>query len=357
MTQLFGAIEISDVSTFNSTEGQQLVYEATLRYLAMVNADMAAAMSVFVQPALTENHVERYQLPGGGRLQKRRNNSPYGAGKASGSWDVAYPLEDFGQQIAGDDVTLSYTTPEEYQRHVQGVIIADQNTLRYEILRALFNNNARTFVDERWGSITIQPLASGDAVVYPPVLGSEAEATENMYLASGYASSAISDTNNPYATAVDKLVGHFGEVTGNSNIVTFINNAQTAKTIALTNFVEIPDQFVRSGTATDIPVGLPMVPGKIIGRMEDGTWVSVWRWIPADYMTTIHLEIEQPLKMRRDPARTGLQSGLQLVAVDREFPFSSAFWRHRFGVGVANRLNGVITNLTASSFSIPAAYQ
>lgn len=358
MAQIFGAIEIGDVSTFADTVGQRLIYDATLQYLAMVNADMATALGVFVEPTPTEDYKERYQLPGGGRLQRRGTNSQPGATKAYGSWDVAYPLEDFGAQIAGDDVTLAYMSVAEYERHVQNIVIQNINTVRFEVLKALLNNTARTFVDPLRGSLTIQPLAlASDSVVYPPVLGSESEATDTHHLETGYASSSISDTNDPIVTAVDELVEHFGEQTGNSNLVTFINNAQVAKISSLTQFVEVPDQYIRAGTATDVPQGLPNVPGKIIGRHEYGSWISVWRWIPANYLVTVHLEVPQPLKMRVDPAATGLGRGLQLVARSEVYPFQDAFWRHRFGIGVSNRLNGVVLELgTGGSYSIPSGY-
>lgn len=357
MTQLFGAIEIGDVSTFADTVGQKLIYDATITYLNMVNADMAKAMGVFVDPTMTEDYKERYQLPGGGRLQRRGLNTTPAATKASGSWDVAYPLEDFGDQIAGDDVSLAYMSVAEYERHVQSIIIRNTNTVRFEILKMIFNNNGRTFIDPLRGSLSVVPLADGDAVVYPPVIGLESEATENHYLETNYASASISDTNDPYATAVDELVEHFGEQTGNGNIVTFINNAEVAKTLALTNFVEVPDQYIRSGTNTDIPTGLPNIPGKIIGRHESGTWISVWRWIPSGWLFSTDIEVAPPLKMRVDPAYTGLPRGLQLVARDYEFPFSAAFWRHRFGVGTSNRLNGVVQELgTGGTYTIPTAF-
>lgn len=357
MTGIFGVLNLNDTDRlYVNTVGQSIVYDAVNTYLAQVSADLVAAQEVFVE-TMTEGYKERYKLPGGGRLQRRGGQSPSGAVKASASWDVAYPLEDFGAQVAADDVTLAYMTLQELQRHLDTVVQQDINTVRFEILRSIFNNTARTFVDPLYGSLTVQPLAlASDGVLYPPVLGSETEATDTHHIESGYASSAISDANNPLPTMRDELEEHFGANTGGSNIVVFINNAQTAKIKALTDFDEVIDNFIIPGDAVNQPTRLPSVPGRIVGR-GSGVFVVEWRWIPADYAVAIHLEAPAPLKMRVDPADTGLARGLQLVSRETNYPMEAAHYRHRFGVGVGNRLNGVVMEFgTGGTYTIPTAY-
>lgn len=356
MANLFGlaGISASDYQFIN-TIGQSLVYDATRAYLERVNADMQAALSVFVDTTTTD-FKSRYQLPGAGRLQRRGEQARAAAVRASGSWDVAFPLEDFGASVAKSDVDMAYMTAAEYQRHVDTVINQDRATVRFEILKGMLNNTQRSFVDARRGTLSIEPLANGDSVVYPPVLGSESETTDDHYLESGYAASGISDANNPLVTINDELSEHFETMTGNEAIAVFINNAQTAKIKALTDFDEVPDRFLQVGDNANVPVNLPNVPGKIIGR-GSGCWVVEWRWIPANYMVGIHLEHPAPLRMRVDPAETGLPQGLQLVAVDEDYPISRSEWRHRFGIGAANRLNGVVMELgTGGTYSIPSGY-
>lgn len=360
MAYRFGALTMADVDDYTlvNTVGQGVVYEDLQLYLAQRERDMMAALSVFVDMT-TELYTENYKLPGGGRLQRRGGQAQSGAVKAAGSWDTGYPLEDFGAQLAWTDIVEGYLTVREFNRHVNTIEEQDRNTVRFELLKALLNNGSgspRTFVDEIHGTISVQPLANGDAVLYPPVLGSETEATEDHYVETNYAATAISNINNPYASAVEELAEHFGETQGGDNIVTFINPAEEAETRALTDFVPVEDRFIRLGDNADVPVGLPNVPGIIIGRVS-GSWVSRWRWIPATYMLSVHLEAPAPLKMRVDPASTGLGMGLQLVAQDERYPFRMAHWRHRFGFGVGNRLNGVVQELaTGGSYTTPTAY-
>lgn len=360
MAGLFGLLTSDDSdSAYANQVGQGLVYDAINQYVDQINADMAAAMQVFVEGP-TEMFAERYKMPGGGRLQQRGLQSRTAAVKASGGWDVAYPINDFGAQIAGSDVDLAYMTIGDIERHVTTVEIQNVNTVRYEILRRLFKNTTDTFVDplplSSTPTLTIQPLANGDSVVYPPLEGSESEATENLYLESGYAASSISDTNNPIKTIVRKLTQRFGNPAGGANIVVFIHYDQTAKVSDLSGFTDVPDNFLALGDNVTVPTRLPSVPGRIIGRC-DGAWISEWDWIPTGYMVGVHLEAPAPLKIRYDLAATGLPRGLALVASDFDYPLQSAEWRHRFGVGVGNRLNGVVMELgTGGTYTIPSAY-
>lgn len=357
MSGIFGALGIGDTDrVLLSTLGQTAVYDAVNQVLAQHSADMAAAMSVFVERT-TSDFKLRYKLAGGGKLQRRGGLAQSGAVKSYAGWDVGLPLEEFGAQIAADRIAFAYMTAQELARHVDTVILQDLNTVRFEILKALLNNTERTFIDPLHGSLLVEPLANADAVVYPPVIGSESEATDSHYLESGYAASAISDTNNPYATMVGELEEH-GEMAGGAgNIAVFINNAQVAKTSSLTDFDEVADQFVRPGALSDVVTGLPTnLPGRVVGRVS-GAWVVEWRWVPANYMIGLHLDGPAPLIRRIDPADTGLGDGLMLVAESDVYPFTASHYSHRFGVGVGNRLNGVVMELgTGGTYSIPSGY-
>jgi hypothetical protein len=357
MAGIFGILGLSDTErVFANTVGQAIVYDGVSRLLDRYNAELRLAWSAFVEEE-TANFQERYKLPGGGRLQRRGGLATSAAVKAYGGYDVAYPLEDFGAQLADSDIAIAYMTLQDLDRHLDTIFLQDANTVRFELLKALFNSAADTFVDPLNGSLSIQPLANGDAVLYPPVLGSETEATETHYLESGYLATAISDTNNPYLTIRDELEEHFGSAQGGANIAVFINPAETPETEALTDFDPLNDRFVVPGQDTATLRGLPAgLPGRLIGRIH-GCWVLEWRWIPATYMLGIDLDSPKPLKVRVDPADTGLGRGLQLVATDEKYPLESAHYRHRFGFGCGNRLNGVVLELAnGGSYTVPTAY-
>lgn len=358
MSAIYGILNIKDTDrVFLNTIGQRVVYDAVSQVLQMHNEALAGAMAVFVQET-TSDHKLRYKLPGGGRLQRRGGHAQSAAVKAIGHWDVAFPLEEFGDQLAADRVAYAYMTIQDLNRHLDTVLLRDINTVRHELLYALFNNTSRTFADDLWGDLTIQPLANGDSVLYPPLQGSEDGATANYYLVSGYAASAISDSNDPVVTLIKTLEKRYGSVSGGSRIVVFINENQTAAVQGLTNFVEVIDRNIQPGTQTALPVGAPSVPGRLIGRHASGAWVSEWPWIPDGYMLGVHLDAPAPLMQRVDPDYTGLPRGLQLVAESDVYPFEQSHYTHRFGFGVGNRLNGVVMQLTTDvTYTVPAAYQ
>lgn len=357
MTSIFGHLNVNDRDrAFVGTVGQALVFTAVDEYFAAVNADFAKVMAFFIEEA-TENYKERYKLMTGGRLQARDRLTPAGARKTLGSWDVAYPLWDFGEKLVISDVDLAYMTMQEFEKQVKGIVTTYINTFRYELQRALYNSATRTFTDPDWGSLTIQPLANNDGTLYPPILGKEAAtASHTHYIESGYTSSSISNSNNPIPTIVEHLEEHFGEVQGGENIVVLAHRDEVLKLSALSSFVAVPDNFVIQSVNTAVPTNYPSIPGKIVGRMN-GAWISQWRWQPSGYLYGQHMDAASPLKLRQDPAATGLGTGLQLKGGDDQYPLVGSEWRVRFGVGVANRLNGVSMELSnGGTYDVPSGF-
>lgn len=359
MSAIFGVLGLDDNDrSFVNTLGQEVVFEGINETLARHNADLMAAMSVFVDGE-TESFKFKYKLPGGGYLQRRGGKAQSGNVRRAGEWNVALPLEDFGAAIGGDDVSLAYMTMQELDAHLNTIIQQDINTMRRQILSAILDNVQYTFPDPIHGDLTIEPLANGDAVVYPPVLGSDTEATDNHFIETNYAPASISDTNDPYVTGANELEEHFGAPTSGSNIVALINNDATAKTRDLAAFVPVTDMGIQPGQDTATVLGLPAnLPGRLLGRHEEaGVWIAEWRHLPATYMTFIHLDAPKPLRVRRDPANTGLPRGLQLISTSDVYPLQNSHYRNRYGVAVVNRLNGVVLELgTGGTYTVPSGY-
>lgn len=359
MADIYGLLGLTSTDyAFVNTIGQSVVYDATAQLLGDHNDDLNASEAVFVEME-TPDHTVRYKLPAEGLLQRKGSKAPSALSRPNGGWDVSFTLEEFGSGVGWDRVSLAYATIGQYNLTLQGVLRKDRNTRRQEMLRAIFNNAARTFKDENFPDLTIQPLANGDSVNYPPVIGSITEATANNYLVSGYIASAISDTNNPIPTIVNQIEQYLGTPTGGSKIAVFVNNAQTAAIQGLTNFDTVPNRFVDYGANVSLvpedkfPAGLP---GRVLGE-TDSALIVEWRWIPAGYMVGIHLEAPAPLRRRIDPPMVGLGSGLQMIAQSMDEPIKTSEWSNRFGYGAANRLNGCVMQLTTSgSYAPPALY-
>lgn len=360
MTLLFGNARLSSADyAYVRSMDSRLVYEAAQQYVAMANEQMMDAWNLLVNPVPTSNYKERYKLGMTGRMQKVGELGTGAPVTFTGSWDVAYALHNFHEGTVVSDVDFAYMTPQELQLHVDGILTRAANAKRHEALYHIFNNSQKTFVDKRWGSLTIEPLANGDTVLYPPVEGSETEATEDHYLESGYAASAISDTNNPYKTLADDLIHHGMNETADIPLAFCINTAQQTVTEALTSFVPYIPPAIQRGMDTD-QVLLPNrnVPGKIIGYILGVGWVSVWNWIPANYIVGVNMTVDQPLKQRIDPPEAGLGGGMvTLLPEERNGVMTFDSWRMRFGLGGSNRLGAAVMELgTGGTYTIPAAY-
>ena len=358
MSTIFGLAQLSAADyQFMRQADNRLIYEATNTYLQQAMKEMRESARLFVEGTTTKAK-EQYQLPMGGRMQERTGNVKSDAVRRNGKWDVAYPLKEFGDAVATTDVDFAYMSPQEFQTHIDGVIIRASNTYRFEILKRIFKNTTDTFTDPRLGSLTIQPLANGTGgELYPPVHGSEDEATANHYLESGYVASAISDTNNPVKTMTDILVLRYGRMTGGIPITTSINSAQRAKIEALTNFRPYVPNAIQAGADTDRVVGNPLGVGETIGYINS-SWIDVWDWMPENYMVSVFIDAPKALHERIDLPEVGLGSGLQLVAQENVYPALFNEWRWRFGLGTSNRLSAVVMELgSGGSYTIPTIYQ
>ena len=363
MTLLFGHARLSssDYQLVRDMDAA-LLYEAANQYIAMVNEQTMDALNLFVPSTPTTKYSERYQLGLTGRMQKASELSTGAPVARSGGWNVAYPLDNYHESLLLSDIDAAYMTPEELQQHVDGILARSMNAKRHAALYRIFNNTTDTFTDNRWGDLTIQPLAIGatDGVLYPPVEGTDSEATEDHYLGSAYLKTAISDTNNPYKTIADDLVHHGMNETNDIPVAFLINSAQQTVTEALTSFVPYVPPAIDRGMDTD-QVLMPArnIPGKVIGYVTGYGWVSVWNWIPDGWIVGINMAAPPPLKMRADPPETGLgNGGLVLLPEERHGVMTFNSWRLRFGIGASNRLGACVMDLSNadSDYDIPTAY-
>lgn len=363
MSNIYGilGLDTKDASIVRDL-GKAVIYDAINQNFEMHAEEMTKAAECFIE-AETEKFQETYRAVSGGYMQRRGDRARSGAVKPSAGWQVAYSLEAFGDVFGLTKEQWAYMTLREVDKFVTNILTRNTNTMRAEMMRMLFRNTSRSFEDEYMdgGTLTIQCLANGDSVLYPPLITAPTtSATADHYIVTGYAASSISDTNNPLPVARKKLEGHFGYSTGFGNVVSFINSAQTAKIKALAGFIEWVDNKINPGDDTDVPTwdnGLPMPPGRCIGR-ADGSWVFEWdAGIPANYMATIDLDGPRPLKRRIHPASTGLPMGLHLSSESDVDPLGTASYCDYLGFGVGDRRAAVMTFFDAgSTWTIPAIY-
>jgi hypothetical protein len=353
----YGVLTLGDADTLVNVVGQRLVWETAQAYFDQYNADMEAASRTLVERVTTEPKA-RYFLPGGGMMQRRGGQAQSHAVRPIGNWDVAIPLEEFGDQIAGTKNGMAKMTLGKMQNTLRNITIRSNNTRSFEMARALFVNTTRAFPDDDLGTLTIQPLAIvSDGVTYPPLMGTTADTTLESYYESGYAASAISDANNPIEFIADKLRARFGD---SGQIVVAIHLDQRPKVEDLADFEAVADPNLRVGNSTTVAVGAPAdIPGRVIGYCN-GAWVTVWPTMPSGYVFGFDGEQPRPLLERAHEAGAQIPRGLHLVTESFDagtYPWIQAHYEDHFGYGVGNRVNGVVLELgTSGAYTIPAAY-
>lgn len=366
MTTIFGLAGLTPTDYQIWTDAdQRKIYDAVHQYLTMANDATLNAASLFVEGTI-EEYQEKYQLPITGMMQEIRAGVRPRPVARRGGWTVGYPLKEYGAEVAITRKDLAYMNPQEFQAHIDGVIGTARARLRHEVLYRLFNNTDDVFDDDRQGEVTVKPLASGESgVLFPPVEGTMAEATENHYAGSNYLATAISDTNNPVKTLAEDLTEHGVNVQTDVPCLILIHKDEQLEIEALTNFTPyVPPAIVRGEDTAQIlmpnrnGVRVPVPGNRVIGYLSGYGWVAVWNWIPSGYAIGVNLAAPAPLKMRVHKSNTGLGSGLQVMPTMSNGKYTFDNWEYDFGIGTGNRLGAAILQFVGSTtYTIPTAYQ
>lgn len=347
MSLFAGILRIEDLNVSLQEFDQPVISDAIDQALQTFQTERNQAANLFVAEQTT-NATERARLAGVDEGQELGPDGRPLETHVGGTYDVGYPIKRIGWALGWNRETFAHMTVADLDREVSAKLGGNARRHTKEVLRALFNDTNATFVDELAGSITVRRLANGDGTVF------DADGTtDDHYLVSGYANTALSATNNPFATLQDEIAEHFDQ---DVTIVAFVNSAQRSEILSdLTTFTDAPIEGITPAntTATAIDPGLN-VPGTFLGvDAASGVYVYVWDRIPASYVYAQAVDVGGPLK-RRVPAPAMLQ-GFTQIDEERHFPFYKRQWIELFGYGVSNRLGAAVMFLDAgASYTVPS---
>lgn len=333
VNMLAGILRIEDTNTALASLNADVVNDAIAQMLATYQAERNEAQTFFVQGETTaaSTNIRAAGMDEGQEIGQdgRPLETHVGPG-----FSVAFPILRIGWALGWNEETFAYMTVADLDREVAAKVAGNARRHTREMLRALIGDNANyTYPDPLAGSLTVRRLANTDGTLYGPTA-----AEDNHYLAPAYAVTAISPTNNPFATLATEIREHFDT---SSRIVALINSAQRAEILAdLTTFVDVPVEGITPAAADAQATGLAAnIPGDFLGiDNASGVYVYVWDRIPAAYIYAQAIDEPAPL-MRRVPSAPSLQ-GFTVRAEEEHFPFYKRTWVERFGYGVANRLVG-----------------
>jgi len=348
---LWGYVDLAHLMServVDASVGFPTVWKAITTTADYYNRELNAMLSSIVER--TTDYSERVYLPGAGTLQPLNEYMNPRPVRPSGYFDVAYPIQMAGTAFGDTIISRAKLTVNDVMRNQANAQIRDRNWMRRHILAALLDNTTWVYPDEKWGSLTIQPLANGDTVAFPRNGGADA-AVDTHHL---YQAATISDANNPFSTIVTELREHPGNEDG--QIVAYVPLGLEASIRALTSFHKTPDANVVAGSGADRLVNIPS-PGfgqAVLGYTDDGVWIVEWLALPAGYMLA-HAQGGGPvLKMREEP-EPELQ-GFFVTEAPGDGNLKEVHLRRRCGFGVSNRVGAVVMQIGAGSYSVPSGY-
>lgn len=328
----------------------RVVSQAIQESLDQHERDLEDLFGLFVER--TTDHKRRYETDLISRNQPLDAVGRAIAGKGGGYYDVAWPIRRSGQAWGYDWEALQYMTVQQINNRQSAMLIGDIRWLRDHMLAALFTNVPYTFKDERYGDLTIQPLANNDAARYLKLSASEDGDTDTHFLAQA---NNIADAYNPFPMIKQELVEH---PENGDTVVALVGSNLRDEIEALATFTAYSvDRDVTPGEAVDrINTTAPSgVPGEIFGKVG-GVWISEWARIPNDYIVATTVDSDaKPLRMRQ-PELPQLQ-GFRQYGERQDWPWFEKQLRRYAGFGAWNRVGAVVMRIGNGTYAIPANLQ
>lgn len=353
MTTAYGFVDLQHLFNTRINEvGVERIYTAVQESAAEHNRVINGLLETFVER--TTKVQEQFELPGDGTLQPLDENGVPLPVKPSGSYQVAYPIQGGGTAWGGNRVARALMNVREANRHTVDSQTRDADWLRRHIIAALLTNTSWTFEDKAGrdgskglGSITIQPLANGDAVTYVRTGGQNS--TDNHY---GAQAAAIDDANNPFPAIRKDLTEH---PSNSGPVVVYVASNLTDSIEGLAGFVPISDPDVQEGANSDRLVS-SLARGfgdEVLGKTNK-CWIIEWGALPDGYMIA-HASGAGPVLGMREYDAEELQ-GFFTENYSTDGAHTQTSMIRYAGFGVQNRVAAYVYQVGNATYQIPAAF-
>ncbi|MCC6490682.1 MAG: hypothetical protein IT364_24565 [Candidatus Hydrogenedentes bacterium] len=345
----YGFVQYSHLAAERvTTVGEAAIFAAIQESAAEYNRVASEMISMLALPVT--KHTDRFTLPGTGTLQPLDENGEPVPVRPSGYYDVAYPIQGGGTAFGKNIVSEALMTVAEANRLTVEALKQDKDWMIRHMLSAMLDNTTWTYTDPQYGSLTIQPLANGDAVVYVRKGGSSS--TDTHYLAQA---AAISDVANPFPTIYDELMEH---PSNSGPVVCYVPSALTAAIEALTSFVPVVDPDIAPGIASDrLVANSTAVRGwgdEVLGKV-DKCWIVEARGLPSTHIVAHAIGAGPVLGMRQYPAPE-LQGLFTRNSQPAGNLTKTSFYRYA-GFGAMNRVAAVVYYVGGGAYVIPTGYE
>lgn len=270
------------------------------------------------------------------------------------------------------DIAIRYTwkwlaenTQAEAQALTNMAIEADNRLQFVKILKRLFNNVQDT-TEINDTAINVYPLYNGDSMVPPKYKTTVHTAPHTHYLASGAATIDPGDIND-----IQNHLAHHGYVMNRGYRLILVVNQQEGDVIRGFKVGVNGSKYDFLVSANSGFGGVILPQGTIIGRPAEavpgmltiGTY-GPWTVVQEDYMTAGYVlgfvsggedNIGNLIGVR-EHENSSLRGLRLLRGSQHDYPLVDSFYQRGFGTGVRHRGAGVVMQITAGAYTVPAQY-
>ena len=310
-----------------------------------------------------------------GSFQKLSTEGDVEATRGGQRWYTQYPIYAWGTKQVYTYTWLKRATFIELTAAILEATLADVHTTIVQMLTALLNNVNYTFDETKWpgmkaeypGSnvvqLTVTPLANADGSIGSVYArGKEVQlANTNAYLTYSTLSAAAFAQNRAFLSNVANdadIVHVVSKATADSIQGTFTAGTDFIAPVELLQTTISQDLFGKYAAASQYGLYDPGIRTRgRIGGLGNGELVE-WPHFPDNYIFSYDRKKERPLRRRVSDLPD--EQGLVLAMPDdttmpdiQKNPLVGRSWRRLQGFGGRNRMNGVVTQITGGSYTVP----
>jgi hypothetical protein len=310
------------------------------------NTELNRVLEFFVRR--TTDYKVKYKSLTNARLQALDEHGRARKIRPGAEYEIGLPIQAAGLAEGATDTTRLLEKVSDVMDITATMTMADTNWNMDHVLAALFNATDWTFKDDRYGDLTVKPIANGDATTYLKKNGASATADH----LNGQAN-AIDDTNNPFPGIYSRLTRPSAN---RGKVLSFVAENLVEDIENLGTFQDPPDPNIRAAANSEELVGtIPdNVPGLVIGYSSK-VWIIQWDRLPDDYILSVVTEGERPIAMRE--YEVDALKGFRRAGQRNDYPYFETQFKRDAGFGAWNRTAADVLRIGNGTYAVPTNYE
>jgi hypothetical protein len=349
---LYGFMQLKDLAATRAIEvDRDLLISSIEMTVEEHNREVNRILNLFSE----ETDIPQLQFNGSAitRNQPLDENGRPRPIKPVAPYTVGFPIWTSGNAWGANRITNAKLTVQKLNDIIGQILYGDFAWLRDQLLGTLFDNVGYSVTDPIVGNVAVKGLANSDTVTYGDQHERRGLAGDRYALPRA---SQRADDGHTTPSRRSTLSWSSTRRTA-TDVVAFINSAESAAVQGITGFVGINDPNIRPANTSAVLIGTldAAVPARatLLGRLNN-VWVYQWNAIPATYIVAMSIGGTPPLKRRVDP-EPELQGFKAIERIDT-FPFFQDNWQRRMGFGGWNRVGAVVMRTGNGSYAVPTNY-